>query len=109
MSEWVECFHSLIHPRTHSLSHLGWATIRMYGFGAFHPCGYFGAVPCVSAMSFDHSACRSTGSTDRPMIFTLRLSNSGLMRAIYPSSVVQTGVKSLGCENSTAQEFPIQS
>jgi hypothetical protein len=31
-----------------------------------------------------------------PMIFVLRLSNSGLRRASYPSSVVQTGVKSFG-------------
>src|SRR5207248_1691097 len=43
------------------------------------------------------------------MIFTPRLSNSGLILAMYPSSVVQIGVKSLGCENSTAQESPIQS
>jgi len=28
---------------------------------------------------------------------------------MYPSSVVQTGVKSFGCEKSTAQESPIQS
>src|SRR5439155_14337745 len=28
---------------------------------------------------------------------------------MYPSSVVHTGVKSRGCENSTAQESPIQS
>src|ERR1700745_4232392 len=28
---------------------------------------------------------------------------------MYPSSVVQTGVKSFGCENKTAQELPIQS
>src|SRR5487761_1155976 len=28
---------------------------------------------------------------------------------MYPSSVVQTGVKSLGCENRTAHESPIQS
>ena len=40
------------------------------------------------------------------MIFTLRLSNSGLSLAIYPSSVVHTGVKFLGCENNTAQELP---
>src|SRR5690349_25072800 len=44
-----------------------------------------------------------------PMIFALRLSNSGFRRAIVPSSVVQTGVKSFGCENRTAQESPIQS
>src|SRR3982074_431487 len=43
------------------------------------------------------------------MIFTPRRSNSGLILAMYPSSVVHTGVKSFGCENSTAQESPIQS
>src|SRR5437588_688068 len=43
------------------------------------------------------------------MIFTSRLSNSGLIFAMYPSSVVQTGVKSRGCENRTAHESPIQS
>src|SRR6476619_6716110 len=31
------------------------------------------------------------------------------MRAMYPSSVVHTGVKSFGCENSTAHESPIHS
>ena len=44
-----------------------------------------------------------------PMILTLRRSNSGLIFAMYPSSVVHTGVKSLGWENSTAQALPIQS
>src|SRR5712692_6386024 len=43
------------------------------------------------------------------MILTPRRSNSGLILAMYPSSVVHTGVKSLGCENSTAHESPIQS
>ena len=43
------------------------------------------------------------------MILTFRRSNSGLIFARYPSSVVQTGVKFRGCENSTAQESPIQS
>src|SRR3954463_15748623 len=43
------------------------------------------------------------------MIFTFLRSNSGFIFAIYPSSVVQTGVKSLGCENRTAQESPIHS
>ncbi len=52
-------------------------------------------------MSFDHSECLSTGSTDRPSSLTLRLSNSGFSRASVPSSVVQTGVKSFGWENST--------
>src|SRR3954453_15602980 len=60
-------------------------------------------------MSLTQPSCRSTGSTERPITFTLRLSNSGLIFAMYPSSVVQTGVKSLGWENSTAHESPIQS
>ena len=43
------------------------------------------------------------------MTFTLRLSNSGLSAATRPSSVVHTGVKSFGCEKSTAQLSPFQS
>ncbi len=43
------------------------------------------------------------------MTFTPRLSNSGLSPATRPSSVVHTGVKSLGWENSTAQLSPFQS
>src|SRR5262252_3469557 len=60
-------------------------------------------------MSSDHLAWRSTGSTERPISLTPRLSNSGFSLASAPSSVVQTGVKSLGCENSRAQLLPIQS
>src|SRR5579864_3829977 len=60
-------------------------------------------------MSFAHSPWRSTGSTERPITLTPRRSNSGLIFAMYPSSVVQTGVKSFGCEKSTAHESPIQS
>src|SRR4051812_10690388 len=60
-------------------------------------------------MSSDHLAWRSTGSTERPISLTPRLSNSGLSSASAPSSVVQTGVKSFGCENSSAQLLPIQS
>src|SRR5262245_61619504 len=60
-------------------------------------------------MSLAQPECCSTGSTDRPMILTPRLSNSGLILAMYPSSVVHTGVKSFGWENSTHQELPIQS
>src|SRR4051794_7444042 len=43
------------------------------------------------------------------MIFTFLLSNCGFILAMYPSSVVHTGVKSFGCENRTAHESPIQS
>ena len=38
-----------------------------------------------------------------------RLSNSGFSPAMQPSSVVQTGVKSFGWENSIAQPSPIHS
>ena len=60
-------------------------------------------------MSADHFEWLSTGSTDSPITFTPRRSNSGLIFAMYPSSVVQTGVKSRGCEKRTAHESPIQS
>src|ERR1700736_4847879 len=60
-------------------------------------------------MSSDHFACLSTGSTLSPISLTPRLSNSGLSLASAPSSVVQTGGKSFGCENKSAQLLPIQS
>src|SRR5512132_2070860 len=60
-------------------------------------------------MSLAHASWSPVESTDNPTSFTLRRSNSGLTLAMYPSSVVQTGVKSFGCENSTAHESPIQS
>src|SRR6266568_1547067 len=60
-------------------------------------------------MSFAHFSCLSTGSTESPMILTFLRSNSGLILAMYPSSVVQTGVKSFGCENSTTHESPAHS
>jgi hypothetical protein len=43
--------------------------------------GKFGAWPCVSSMSAAQPEWRSSGSTDRPMILTPRLSNSGLILA----------------------------
>src|SRR6266478_8906697 len=43
------------------------------------------------------------------MILQLRFSNSGFSPAMYPSSVVHTGVKFFGCENRMAQPFPIHS
>src|SRR3954469_6569534 len=60
-------------------------------------------------MSLAHCSWSPVASTERPMIFVFRLSNSGLICAMYPSSVVQTGVKSLGWEKRTAHESPIQS
>src|SRR5207244_11250227 len=58
-------------------------------------------------MSLAHLLWSSTGSADRPMILVLRLSNSDFNLAMAPSSVVQTGVKSLGCENRIAHLSPI--
>src|SRR6202167_1665780 len=60
-------------------------------------------------MSTAHLLCLFTGSALSPMILQLRFSNSGCNPAIYPSSVVHTGVKSLGCENKIAQPSPIHS
>ena len=60
-------------------------------------------------MSAFHLSWLATGSTEMPMILALRLANSPASPAIVPSSVVQTGVKFFGCENSTAQPSPIHS
>src|SRR5215469_17697966 len=60
-------------------------------------------------MSSAHLEWRSTGSTESPISLTPRLSNSGFNLATAPNSVVQTGVKSFGCENNSAQEPPSQS
>ena len=57
-------------------------------------------------MSFDQPLWDSSGSTLIPINFTLRWSNSDLRRAKAPSSVVHTGVKSLGCEKSIPQLSP---
>src|SRR3990172_13019196 len=58
-------------------------------------------------MSLAQALWSVTGSPLSPMILQLRFSNSGLRPARYPSSVVQTGVKSFGCENRIAQPLPI--
>ena len=51
----------------------------------------------------------SKASAESPTMRTPRFSNSGESRAMLPNSVVHTGVKSLGCENSTHQDVPIHS
>ncbi len=53
--------------------------------------------------------CDSSGSTLTAMTLVLRLANSSFSLATAPSSVVQTGVKSLGWENSTPQPSPSHS
>ena len=63
----------------------------------------------VSSMSRIQVLWVSAGSTDSAIALTLRLSNSGLSLAVRPSSVVQTGVKSAGWENSTTHESPAHS
>src|ERR1700761_5582106 len=60
-------------------------------------------------MSAAQPSCFSTGSTDSARIFTPRLSNSGLILAGAPGSVVQIGVKSFGCEKIAPQESPSHS
>src|SRR5688500_550861 len=58
-------------------------------------------------MSLAQRVWSSTGSAERPMILAFLLSNSAFIFAMVPSSVVQTGVKSLGWENRTAHPSPI--
>src|SRR3984957_5165344 len=60
-------------------------------------------------MSLSQERCDSTESTDRPMSLVLRLSNSPLALENAPSSVVHTGVKSLGGENRIPHESPSHS
>ena len=71
--------------------------------------GKFTLVPPTSSMSCAHLLWFSTGSTERPITLAPRFVNSDSRLATAPSSVVQTGVKSLGCEKRTAQLLPIQS
>src|ERR1022692_969126 len=61
----------------------------------------------VSSISPAHFPWFSTGSTLNPITLQLRLAKSGAKPAMEPSSVVHTGVKSLGCENRTAHPSPI--
>ena len=67
------------------------------------------AEPCVSSMSPAQPLWDSTESTERPISLALRLSNSGLALEKAPSSVVQTGVKSLGWEKRMPQLSPSHS
>src|SRR5438445_3013399 len=90
---------------------LGW--ILSYSMAVFFSgsaiMGKFTVQCCVSLMSLVHPLCDSSGSTLIAITLTPRFSNSPLTRAIYPSSVVQTGVKSLGCENRMPQPLPSHS
>ena len=52
-------------------------------------------------MSLTHFICFSTGSQESPITFTFLFLKSSVWAASELSSVVQTGVKSAGCENRT--------
>ena len=52
--------------------------------------------------------CADMLSTESPTSFTLSAASSSLIAANAMNSVVQTGVKSAGCENSTTH-FPFRS
>ena len=60
------------------------------------------AAPPTSAMSGSQRAWSSTESTETAIGLALRAANSPESAAVRPSSVVHTGVKSAGWENSTA-------
>ena len=60
-------------------------------------------------MSAIQRAWSSVLSTLRPMTLTPRAAHSGCSLAVAPNSVVHTGVKSAGWENSTHQELPMNS
>ena len=62
------------------------------------------AHPWEAQMSLIHSTCESTSSQLIAHNLTLRLLNSSTYLATVPSSVVQTGVKSAGCENRMPAE-----
>src|SRR3989442_404146 len=76
---------------------LGW--IMSYSMAVFFSgsaiMGKFTVQFWVSLMSLVHPLCDSRGSTLMASTLTPRFSNSPLTRAIYPNSVVHTGVKVL--------------
>jgi hypothetical protein len=60
--------------------------------------GYLTSEPPYSLMSTAHLWCDATSFADSPMTLTLRFLKSSSRRATSANSVVQTGVKSSGCE-----------
>ena len=72
--------------------------------------GKFGTWATVaSAMSPTHRSSASRPSRPQPEDFASRLSNSLFGDETSPSSVVQTGVKSFGCENGMPHPSPSHS
>src|SRR4051794_41786432 len=67
------------------------------------------SAPAACAMSGVQRRWFSTESTEIAIGLVLRAANSLESAAVRPSSVVQTGVKSAGWLNSTAQEPAFQS
>jgi hypothetical protein len=59
--------------------------------------------PKCPSMLRIHAMCAGTESTERPTSCAPRLLNSSDRRANSTNSVVQTGVKSAGCEKRTTQ------
>src|SRR2546421_13122707 len=64
--------------------------------------------PKCPSMFLIQAMCAGTESTERPMSCAPRLRNSSARRANSTNSVVQTGVKSAGCEKSTTH-LPLKS
>ena len=71
--------------------------------------GKFIVVRCVSSMSPIQPLCDFTSSTLTAMTLQFRFSNSAFVFATKPSSVVQTGVKSFGCDIRTHHLSPTHS
>jgi hypothetical protein len=67
-----------------------------------HTIGNWRSVFPHSLISRIHLWCDSRPFAERPMTLTLRLSKSAARRETSASSVVQTGVKSSGCEKRMA-------
>src|ERR1700733_11705737 len=68
--------------------------------------GKLTVVDWVSLMSLTQLLCESIGSTLTARTLVLRLVNWSFSFATAPSSVVHTGVKSLGWENRTPHPSP---
>src|SRR5580658_5680783 len=71
--------------------------------------GKLTVVDWVSLMSLTQLLCESIGSTLTARTLVLRAANWSFSLATVPSSVVHTGVKSLGWENSTPHPSPSHS
>src|SRR5690554_5057587 len=71
--------------------------------------GKFTVVFWVALISFTQPSCELKSLTLTKITLVFLLSNSSFNCAVRPSSVVQIGVKSAGCENKIAQPLPIHS